>query len=95
MRRIHWVMTILAANILHLFLFLQMNPETRPVLTWVAIGIHVAACFGPFWMLYDWFIRRKKGELKAWMWLFPVPWGFLWYYFEQYRPSRMPEKKPV
>jgi hypothetical protein len=39
-------------------------------------------------MLYDWFIRRGKKKWKSWLWLFFVPLGFLWYYFEEYRPSR-------
>jgi hypothetical protein len=36
-------------------------------------------------MLYDWFVSKSKRTLKPWMWIFFVPWGFLWYYFEKYR----------
>jgi hypothetical protein len=39
-------------------------------------------------MLYDWFVKRGKRTCEAWMWLFFVPWGFLWYYFEKYRPTK-------
>jgi uncharacterized membrane protein YbhN (UPF0104 family) len=83
-----WVMIILAANVLHLWMFLRLNLETHPVTSWIGIGMHIAACIGSFWMLYDWYIRRNKRTWKAWMWLVFVPWGFLWYGFEQYRPSR-------
>jgi len=69
----------------HLWLFFHLNPATYPVFSRIALGVHVAACIGPFWMLYDWFIKNQKGELKRWMWLVFVPWGFLWYYFEVHR----------
>jgi len=61
--------------------------ETHPVTSWVAIGMQVAVCIGPFWMLYDWFVKKAKRTWKPWMWLFLIHWGFLWYYFEKYRPS--------
>jgi hypothetical protein len=25
---------------------------------------------------------------QRWMWLFFVPWGFLWYVFEKYEPAQ-------
>jgi hypothetical protein len=92
MRPIRWVTIILAANILHLWMFFHLDAETYPVMAWVAITIHLGACIGPFWMLYDWFVKKHKGKWKAWMWLFFVPWGFLWYYFEKYRPSKARER---
>jgi hypothetical protein len=95
MRSIHWVTIILVANILHLWMFFHLNLETHPVAARVGIGIHVAACIGPFWMLYDWFVKRNKGTWKPWMWLAFVPWGFLWYYFEKYRPSKAREINPA
>jgi len=85
MRSAYWIAIILVANVLHLFMFLHLNSETHPVATGIGIGIHFAACLGSFWMLYDWFIRRRRDKWKAWMWLFFVTWGFLWYYFEKYR----------
>jgi hypothetical protein len=85
MRPRYWVLIILAATAVHLWLFFHLNPATYPVFSRIALGVHVAACIGPFWMLYDWFIKNQKGELKRWMWLVFVPWGFLWYYFEVHR----------
>jgi len=84
MRPIQWATIILVANILHLWMLFHLNLETHPVRTWLGIGIQLAVCIGPFWMLYDWFVKRN-GHLKAWVWLIFVPWGFLWYYFEKYR----------
>jgi len=95
MRPIYWVTTILAANILHLWMFFHLNLQTHPVATWVGIGIQVAACIGPFWMLYDCFVKRNERKWQAWMWVFFVPWGFLWYYFEEYRPSKARERNPA
>lgn len=65
MRPIHWVTIVLAANILHLWMFFHLNLETHPVATWVGIGIQVAAYIGPFWMFYDWFVKRNKGQVEG------------------------------
>lgn len=95
MRATRWLAIILAANVLHLWMFLHLNLETHPVATWVGIGIHVVACVGPFWMLYDWLVKRRKRTWEAWMWLSFVPWGFLWYYFEKYRPTKARQTTPA
>jgi hypothetical protein len=92
MRSIQWAAILLGANILHLWMFLHLNVYTHPTLSWVGFGIHTAACIGPFWMLYDWFVKRGKRTWTAWMWLCFVPWGFLWYYFEQHRPSKASQR---
>jgi hypothetical protein len=89
------VEVILAATVLHLWMFLHLNLEAYPMATRVGIGIHAVACVGAFWMLYDWFVKRGKRTWKAWMWLFFVPWGFLWYYFEKYRPANAGENRPA
>ncbi len=79
-----WVSVIVAANVLHLWLFFHL-PNAHPVRFWITIAIHAIACLGPFWMLADWFIkRRNKLRWQRWMWLFFVPWGFLWYAFEKW-----------
>jgi len=69
----------------HSWLFFHLDPEKHPALFFFAIAVHIAACIGPFWMLFDWFIKNEKRILKQWMWLFFMPWGFLWYYFEVHR----------
>jgi hypothetical protein len=85
MKPIQWVMIFVVASLLHLWMFLHIDLETHPVASWIAIAMQLAICIGPFWMLYDWFVSKSKRTLKSWMWLFFVPWGFLWYYFEKYR----------
>jgi hypothetical protein len=78
-----WVAVIAGLNVLHLWLFLRL-PNADGVQFWMTITIHVIACIAPFWMLADWFVkRRKKLEWQRWMWLFLVPWGFLWYIVEK------------
>lgn len=81
-----WMALIVAVSVVHLWLFLHL-PNARQVQFWITIAIHVIACVGPFWMLWHWFVRRgKKLSWQRWMWLFFVPWGFLWYVFEKYEP---------
>lgn len=88
MKAVYWAAIILVLNVLHLWMFLHLDLERNPVATRIGVGIHLAACIGPFWMLYDWFIKRQQRRWKTWTWFFFVPWGFLWYYFEKYRPSK-------
>lgn len=95
MRALRWVIIILAVNILHLWMFFHLDVATFPVVARVGVGIQVIACIGPFWMLYDWFVKRHQGKLEAWMLLFFVPWGFLWYYFEKYLPNKARAKNPA
>lgn len=85
MRPRYWILILLFATAVHSWLFFHLDPEKYPALSFFAIGVHVAACIGPFWMLFDWFIKNEKRLLKQWMWLVFVPWGFLWYYFEVHR----------
>jgi hypothetical protein len=83
-----WVSVIAAANVVHSWLFFHL-PSAHPSQFWITIAIHTIACVGPFWMVGDWFIKgRSKLRWKGWMWLFFVPWGFLWYVFEKWeRPE--------
>lgn len=90
--RTFWVLVIATANILQfsLALYAMLNNatiENSPAIVRLTIGLATIACIGPFWMLAHWFIKRaKKLKWQRWMWLFFVPWGFLWYVFEKYEP---------
>jgi hypothetical protein len=87
--RTFWVAAIAGANVLHLWLFFHL-PNAHPVQLWVTLAIHTIACIGPFGMLAHWFVKRGKPlRWQPWMWLFFVPWGFLWYVFEKYEPGDM------
>jgi hypothetical protein len=90
---VHWVAIILAANLLYLWLFFHLDLETYPIMSRVGIKVHVTSIIGAFWMLNDWFIKRGKRQWKAWTWLAFLPWGFLWYYVEKYRPYKAIERK--
>ena len=85
MRPRNWAVIILAASAVQMWLFFHLNPDTYPVLSRIALGVQVVSCIGPFWMLFDWFIKSQKRELKRWLWLVFVPWGFVWYYFVVHR----------
>ena len=95
MRTRYWVLIILAATSIHFCLvFGYLDLQIHPVMSRIALAVHVVACIGPFWMLADWFLKKHKRSLEGWMWLFLVPWGFLWYYFEIDRPMRAHEGWP-
>jgi hypothetical protein len=89
----NWTLIILAANLVHLWLFFHLD-SPYSLLVWIAMAVHVAACVGPFWMLVDWFVKKHHYHWKTWMWLFFVPWGFLWYYFEIHRLMKEERSKP-
>lgn len=82
-----WAAAIAVINVVHLWLFVHM-PKAHSARLWITIALHTIACIGPFWMLADWFVKRgKKLGWQPWMWLFFVPWGFLWYVFEKWVPA--------
>jgi hypothetical protein len=86
--RAFWTVSIVVANVVHLWLFFHVS-DAHPVQFWITVAVHTIACIGPFWMLGHWFVkRRKKLAWQGWMWLFFLPWGFLWYVFEKYEPVR-------
>lgn len=93
MRPIRWAVIFLAATLLMFWVvvFSNWTLEDQPIASRIAIGFWFFAIFGSYWMLYDWFIRRRKKKWKSWQWLFFVPLGFLWYYVEEYRPSKQAE----
>lgn len=68
--RTFWACAIASANAVHLWLFFHL-PSAHAVQFWITIALHTIACIGPFWMLADWFVkRRKKLRWRPWMWLF-------------------------
>jgi hypothetical protein len=86
--RTFWTVSIVTANVVHLWLFFHL-PNARPAQFWITIAIHTIASIGPFWMMGHWFVKRgKKLSWQRWMLLFFVPWGFLWYVFEEYERAQ-------
>ncbi len=89
-KRALWVAIIAAITSVHMWLFFHLSDysDNHPLLFRITVVVHVIASIGPFWMLAHWFVkRRKKLRWHSWMWLFFVPWGFLWYIFEKWEPS--------
>jgi hypothetical protein len=84
--RTFWAVVIGAVTAFHLWLFFHL-PNAHSFQFLFTVALHTVACVGPFWMLADWFIKRgKKLRWQRWMWLFFLPWGFLWYVFEKWEP---------
>jgi hypothetical protein len=82
-----WALVIAAFNVGYVWLLYRL-PAARPVQFWFTIAVQCIVVLGPFWMLVHWFVKRKqKLSWQFWMWLFFVPWGFLWYVFEKYEPA--------
>jgi hypothetical protein len=62
----------------------RWNLHDNPIASRIALGYFFVMSAGPYWMLYDSWQHERKLTRK--MWLFFIPGGFLWYYFEVYRP---------
>jgi hypothetical protein len=88
MRVIWWILVFLAVALLAFWIVVgsDWNLRDNPVASHIAIVYFLFICAGPYWMLYDCWQHDKKLTRK--MWLFFVPGGFLWYYFERVRARR-------
>jgi hypothetical protein len=58
-RRALWVAVIAAMNVVYLWFFLHLSDD-HPLLFRITAAIQVISCLGPFWMLADWFVKRRK-----------------------------------
>jgi hypothetical protein len=67
--------------------YLNWNLQDNPVASRIAIGYCLFICAGLYWMLYDCWQHGKQFTRR--MWLFLSPGGFLWYYFERFRPLQL------
>jgi hypothetical protein len=68
----------------------RWNLHDNPIASRIALGYFFVMSAGPYWMLYDSWQHERKLTRK--MWLFFIPGGFLWYYFEVYRPRSAARK---
>jgi hypothetical protein len=85
MRVIWWILVFLVISMLALWIVTSdLNLRDNPVASHAAIAYFLIICAGPYWMLYDCWQHEKR--LTRTMWLFFLPGGFLWYYFERVRP---------
>jgi hypothetical protein len=81
----YWAMIIFVVNLVDVLLLAQSMPYGREgpdMFQGVILLLQFIALGGCYWMLAHWFIKKGQRQFKAWMWLFFVPWGWLWYCFE-------------
>jgi hypothetical protein len=86
---VRWILVFAAISAVAMWMVVGNNWNLRdnPVASRVALVYFFVICAGPYWMIYDCWRRERKITRK--MWLFFVPGGFLWYYFEVFRPRKM------
>lgn len=65
----------------------KWNVQDNTVASLICVAYFFVIGAGPYWMLYDWWVHDRKLTRK--LWLFFVPGGFLWYYFEVFRPHKL------
>jgi hypothetical protein len=95
MRPIWWIPVFIAVTscALWIVVYSNWNLQDNPVASRIAIGYFFFISATPYWMLYDCWQHDKRFTRK--MWLFFVPGGFLWYYFERFRPRQLRERREL
>ena len=78
---------VISACALWIVVYSHWNFQDNPVASRIAYGYFVLLSVGGCWMLYDCWKHDKRFTDK--MWLSFVPGGFLWYYFERFRPRQV------
>jgi hypothetical protein len=93
LRVILWASVFAAVSVIALWLVIgnRWTLQDNPVASRIAIAYFLFICAAPFWMLYDSWNHERKLTRKTW--LFMVPGGFIWYYFEVYRPRLKARKR--
>jgi len=88
-RLIRWSPVFVAVTLFALWvvIYSKWNLRDNPVASCMAIGYLLFICAGSYWMFDDCWHHDKRFTRK--MWLFFVPGGFLWYYFEYFRPRHL------
>jgi hypothetical protein len=88
-RLIRWSPVFVAVTLFAVWvvIYSKWNLRDNPVASCMAIGYLLFICAGSYWMLYDCWHHDKRFTRK--MWFFFVPGGFLWYYFEYFRPRHL------
>ena len=95
MRRILWALIFAVATATAMWMVVgnKWNLQDNPVASRIVFGYFLFICAGPYWMLYDsW---RHERKLTGKMWLVFVPAGFLWYYFEVFRPRERSKRGKI
>jgi hypothetical protein len=95
MRTIWWILVFLAVSAcgLGITLYPHLNFADNPVASRIAVGYFLLLSLGSYWMLYDCIRHDRKFTRKVW--LFFIPGGFLWYYFERFRPRQVRNRQEL
>lgn len=91
---IQWTIVFVSVSAVAIWMIVgnRWNLYDNPVASRVVLAYFFIMSAAPYWMLYDCWQHDRKLTRK--MWFFFVPGGFLWYYFEVYRPrSKSRERK--
>ncbi len=81
-----WMLLGLLVTGIAFWMLASPGVPKNPLLTFLIIVIFAVPPIGAFWMLYM-SIRYEKNPLGMILLAF-VPYAFLWYYFERFRPRR-------
>ena len=86
---IRWSPVFVAVTLFALWvvIYSNWNLQDNPVASCMAIGYLLFICAGSYWMFDDCWHHDKRFTRK--MWFVFVPGGFLWYYFEYFRPRHL------
>lgn len=89
---VRWVLVFTAVTVVAMWMVVGDNWNLRdsPVASRIVLVYFFVISAGPYWMIYDCWHHDRKLTRK--MWLFFVPGGFLWYYFEVSRPRKLMER---
>jgi hypothetical protein len=91
MRPIWWILIfiLISACALWMVAYPRWSFEDHPIVSRIATGYFLLIGVGPCWMAHRcWEYDRSSYGLRKMWWVF-VPGGFLWYYFERFRPRQL------
>jgi hypothetical protein len=93
MRPILWIFVFFLVSLcaVGIMFYPHLSFDDTPVASRIAVGYFLFLSLGPYWMLYDSWQHDKRLTRK--MWLAFVPGGFLWYYFERFRPRQLNKRQ--
>ena len=88
-----WAAFFLLISMLMLLLFFpKLDMQDDPITSRLTIALFFISPAGNIWMIYDCLSHDGRWTRKIWL-AFLVPFAFVWYYVERYRPRLMKRKK--
>ena len=88
-----WAAFLLGMSLLMFWLFfVKLNFEDNPLASRLAFGLFFFGAAGNLWMFVDCLSHDGRWTPKIWLALL-VPFAFVWYYAERYRPRLLRRQK--